>query len=75
MAGVTHIEIQESVEELEALVRQQNNVRLKERLQALYMIKKQGISVCAIAKILGKHRSRYRWRIPQTAKLNRLVQQ
>ncbi|MBE9002343.1 transposase [Nostoc sp. LEGE 12447] len=57
MAGVTHIDIQESVEELEALVRQQNNVRLKERLQALYLIKNQGISVSAIAKILGKHRS------------------
>ncbi|WDD36599.1 helix-turn-helix domain containing protein (plasmid) [Nostoc sp. UHCC 0926] len=57
MAGVTHIDIQESVEELEVLVRQQNNARIKERLQALYMIKNQGISVCAIAKILGKHRS------------------
>lgn len=57
MAGVTHIEIQESAEELETLIRQQNNARLKERLQALYMIKNQGISVCAIAKILGKHRS------------------
>jgi len=38
------------------LVRQQNNVRLKERLQALYLIKNQGISDLAIAKILGKHR-------------------
>ena len=57
MVGVTHIDILESVEELEALVRQEDNVRLKERLQALYMIKNQGISVCAIAKILGKHRS------------------
>jgi transposase len=56
MAGVTHIDIQESVEELAALVRQQNNVRLKERLQALYLIKNQGISDLAIAKILGKHR-------------------
>lgn len=57
MAGVTHIDIQESVEELELLIREQSNPRLKERLQALYMIKNQGISVCAIAKILGKHRS------------------
>ena len=57
MAGVTHINIQESVEELESLVRQQSNPRLKERLQALYMIKNQDMSVCAIAKILGKHRS------------------
>ncbi|WP_375509748.1 hypothetical protein [uncultured Nostoc sp.] len=45
MAGVTHIDIQESVEELEVLVRQQNDARIKERLQALYMIKNQGISV------------------------------
>lgn len=57
MAGVTHIDIEESVEELESLLRQQRNPRLKERLQALYMIKKQGMSVCAISKILGKHRS------------------
>lgn len=56
MAGITHIEIKESAEELETLVRQQNNARLKERLQALYMIKTQGMSVCAIAKVLGKHR-------------------
>ncbi|MBN3890673.1 MAG: hypothetical protein HWQ43_16415 [Nostoc sp. JL31] len=47
MAGLTHIDIQESIEELEELIRQQNNARLKERLQTLYMIKNQGISVCA----------------------------
>ena len=47
MAGVTHINIQESVEELELLVRQQSNPRLKERLQALYLIKNQGISISA----------------------------
>jgi len=57
MAGITRIEIKESAEELEALLRQQRNARLKERVQALYMIKDQGTSVCAIAKILGKHRS------------------
>lgn len=32
MAGITHIEIKENVEELEALVRQQKNARLKERV-------------------------------------------
>ncbi|MCC5653727.1 helix-turn-helix domain-containing protein [Nostoc sp. XA013] len=57
MAGITRIEIKESAEELEALLRQQRNARIKERVQALYMIKAQGTSVCAIAKILGKHRS------------------
>ncbi len=35
MAGVTHIEIKESVEELEALVRQQKNARFKERGSAI----------------------------------------
>ncbi|MDZ8222848.1 MULTISPECIES: hypothetical protein [unclassified Nostoc] len=47
MAGITRIEIKESAEELEALLRQQRNARLKERVQALYMIKDQGTSVCA----------------------------
>lgn len=47
MAGVVNIDIKESVEELEGLVRQQKNARLKERLQALYLIKAQGINVCA----------------------------
>lgn len=56
MAGVTHIDIKESVEELEGLVREQRNMRLKERVQALYLIKAQGMSVCAIAKTLGRHR-------------------
>ncbi len=52
MTGVVHIDIQESVEELEGLVRQQKNARLKERVQALYLIKAQDLKVSAIAKIL-----------------------
>ncbi len=62
MTGVVHIDIQESVEELEGLVGQQKNARLKERIQALYLIKGQEMSVSAIAKILGKHRGTvHRW--------------
>ncbi len=62
MTGVVHINIQESVEELEGLVRQQKNTRIKERLQALYLIKAQDLKVSAIAKILGKHRGTvHRW--------------
>jgi transposase len=57
MAGVTRIDIQESVEELALLIRQQKQSRQKERLQALYMIKSEGMSVSAIATTLGKHRS------------------
>lgn len=57
MAGVTHIDIKESAEELEAYVRQQKNARIKERVQALYLIKVEHIDICAIAKTLGKHRS------------------
>lgn len=62
MTGVVHINIQESVEELEGLVHQQKKARLKERLQALYLIKAQELKVSAIAKILGKHRGTvHRW--------------
>lgn len=57
MAGVTHIDIKESVEELEELVRQQKDTHHKERIQSLYLIKAQDMSVCAVAKILGKHRA------------------
>ncbi|QIR37326.1 hypothetical protein HCG51_11810 [Tolypothrix sp. PCC 7910] len=47
MAGVTHIEIEESVEELEELLRHQKQPRCKERIQALYLIKGQEMSVSA----------------------------
>lgn len=56
MAGVTHIEIEESVEELEGLLKDKKESRLKERIQALYLVKAQSLSVSAIAKILGRHR-------------------
>ncbi len=56
MAGVTQIEIQESVEELEELLREQKKSRCKERIQALYLIKGQKMSVSEIAKLLGRHR-------------------
>ncbi len=57
MAGMIHIDIKETVEELERLVRQQKDTLLLVRIQALYLIKAQGMSVCAIAKTLGKHRA------------------
>lgn len=57
MAGVTRIEIAESVSELEALINQQKKARFKERIQALYLIKAQGLNVSRIALILGRHRS------------------
>jgi len=57
MAGVTHIDIKESAEELEVYVRQEKNDRIKERVQALYLIKVQQMNIGAIAKTLGKHRS------------------
>jgi hypothetical protein len=38
------------VEELEGLVRQQKNARLKERIQALYLIKSQEMKVSAMPK-------------------------
>jgi len=58
MSGVTHIRIRESLEELEAHLRQQKNPRLKERIQALYLLKVgQLASVIEVAKALGRHRA------------------
>ncbi|MFQ4142441.1 helix-turn-helix domain-containing protein [Chlorogloeopsis sp. ULAP02] len=57
MACVTQVQINESAETLEVLLRQQKNLRLKERIQALYLIKTEGMSVKAIAKILGRDSS------------------
>lgn len=62
MAGITPIDIKESAEELEAYVRQQKNARIKERVQALYLMKVQHMEICTIAKTWGKHRSKVqRW--------------
>ena len=44
MSGVTSIEVEESQQELEQLIQQQTNLKLKERLQALYLLK---LPLCA----------------------------
>lgn len=63
MAGVTRIEIQETVAELEALIQQQSNPNLKERLQVLYLLKlPNALSISEIAKVVGRNRgSVQRW--------------
>ncbi|GAP99950.1 helix-turn-helix domain-containing protein [Leptolyngbya sp. NIES-2104] len=63
MAGVTRIEIRETVAELEALIQQQRNPNLKERLQVLYLLKlPNAISIREIAKVVGRNRgSVQRW--------------
>jgi hypothetical protein len=60
MAGVTSIEIQETTAELEALIQQQSNPCLKERLQVLYLLQlPDAMSISAIAKVIGRHRGVY----------------
>ena len=63
MAGITRIEIRETTAELEALLQQQANPHLKERLQVLYLLQlPHAMSVSAIAKVIGRHRgSVQRW--------------
>ncbi len=63
MAGSTRIEIRETTAELEALLQQQSNPNLKERLQVLYLLQlPNAMSVSAIAKVIGRHRgSVQRW--------------
>lgn len=63
MVGVTRIKIRETVAELEALIQQQSNPNLKERLQVLYLLKlPDAMSISAIAKVVGRNRgSVQRW--------------
>lgn len=63
MAGVTRIEIRETVAELEALIQQQSNPNLKERLQVLYLMRlPNAMSISETAKVVGRNRgSVQRW--------------
>lgn len=56
MAGVTSVEIRETVAELEDLIPQQSNPKLKERLQVLYLLQLKAMSISGIAKVIGRHR-------------------
>lgn len=63
MAGVSRIEIRETAVELEALIQEQSNPNLKERLQVLYLLKRpNAMSISEIAKVIGRNRgSVQRW--------------
>lgn len=57
MAGIYKLEIQESVEVLKQLLRQQKIASSKERIQLLYLLKtQQAKTVQDAAKLLGRHR-------------------
>ena len=58
MAGVTSIEIKESLADLSEQLRQAETSTTKERLQVLYWLKQdKAPSISAIAKAVGKHRN------------------
>ncbi len=58
MAGVTSIEVKESLDELAARLRQAETPVAKERVQVLYWLKQENApSISAIAKAIGKHRN------------------
>ncbi|MGH2415458.1 MAG: helix-turn-helix domain-containing protein [Microcystaceae cyanobacterium] len=58
MAGVTSIEVKESLDELVQQLQQVETSTDKERLQVLYWLKQEKApSIGAIAKALGKHRN------------------
>ncbi len=58
MAGVTSIQVQEALEDLAARLRQEQDPRVKERLQVLYWLKQENApSNSSIAKAIGRHRS------------------
>lgn len=57
MAGVTSVEVQESLEEITERLRQVEDPRQKERLQVLYWLKQEHApSISAIAQAIGRHR-------------------
>lgn len=58
MAGVTAIEVKESLDELTQQLCQVKSPSAKERLQVLYWLKQDNApSISAIAKAVGKHRN------------------
>jgi len=62
MAGITSIKIKESETDLEELLRSSRNLKKKERLQALYLLKAKHLKVQEIAQVVGKHRGTiHRW--------------
>ena len=62
MVGVTNIQINESEVELETLIRQSQNLKDKERLQVLYLLKARQLKVQEVAQVIGKHRGTvHRW--------------
>lgn len=57
MAGIYKLEIQESVDDLKQLQRQQKTASGKERIQLLYLLKtQQARTVQDAARLLGRHR-------------------
>jgi transposase len=62
MVGVTNIQINESKAELETLLQKSQNLRDKERLQVLYLLKSKQLKVKEAAQVVGKHRGTiHRW--------------
>lgn len=58
MAGVTSIEVKESLEEIAEQLRQAKTSTAKERLQVLYWLKQDNApSISTIATAVGKHRN------------------
>ncbi len=56
MAGIYKVEIQESLDDLKQLLRQQKVVSSKERIQLLYLLKSGAKIVEDAARLLGRHR-------------------
>ncbi len=57
MAGATRLEVKETQQELEQLIQEQTNPKLKQRLQVLYLLKlADALNISQIAKVVGKDR-------------------
>jgi transposase len=62
MVGVTGIQINESEAKLKTLLQQSHNLKDKERLQTLYLLKAKQLNIKEVAQVVGKHRGTiHRW--------------
>ena len=62
MTGISGLEIEESKEQLEGMLKKEKNLRNKQRLQVLYLMQSENMPINKIATSMGKHRATiHRW--------------
>lgn len=56
MSGISSIEIAESKEILQQMLQEQKNLRNQQRVQVLFLLKSEKMSISKISEVIGRHR-------------------